>query len=81
MIESRVGRPDNGRDDLLKALLFPFLASFFRCALALADFIGEIIQSLISAAAIGGRIKLRRIGDVEAGDFVSECSHGGDRKV
>lgn len=75
MSEILVDRSDNGTDDRLTALLFPFVASFGPCGLALADFIGEVIQCLVLATAISRHVKLRRIGDVEACDFLSE---GGD---
>ena len=44
-----------------------------------AKLIGEVVEGLVSAPAIGGHVKSRRVGNVEAGDSAGDgcdVTHG-----
>ena len=45
----------------------------------LAKLIGEVVEGLVSAPAIGGHVKSRRVGNVEASDSAGDgcdVTHG-----
>ena len=62
-------------DDQGKTYLFPFVGSFRFGHLYLAKFVREIVERVVSADAIGGDIKVRRVSDVETANFKCKGVH------
>jgi len=52
-----------------------FVACCLPCSV-LAKFVGEVVERLVTAGAIGGYVEPRRVRDVEAGLF--DCEGRGD---